>query len=125
MFRWSSTKRMVPAACLLTLGLSVSCSTENKKELSREPQIVYETIKDPIAEMCTDDSGARTEYINVPLVRFTGSNLELDGASMSATELLQWARREYTNGLGVYVRREVVVRHSKLTNRCDQQTGPE
>jgi hypothetical protein len=64
MFRWSSTRRMFPAACLLTLGLSVSCSTENKQELSREPQIVYETIKDPIAEMCTDDSGARTEYIN-------------------------------------------------------------
>lgn len=57
----------------------------------------YLPVANQVAEMCTDDTGSRTEYFNVPNVRFEGSRILLNGTTTSANDLLAWALKKYTN----------------------------
>ncbi len=58
---------------------------------------MLQPVQDPSSELCRDDTHNRTDYINVPLVRFVGSTIELNGAPSSEGELLDWAQKRYRN----------------------------
>jgi len=83
----------------------LNCSSKPSLETPPQIRVVFEPVSDPVRELCTDDSSHRTDYINVPLVRFAGSTMELNGVSLSEPELLDWVfsgsllsdceRREY------------------------------
>jgi len=47
--------------------------------------------------MCKDDTLRPTDHITVPFVRFAGSMIELNGAPSSEGELLDWAKKKYSN----------------------------
>jgi hypothetical protein len=85
------------STCILTLCLIPSCSPNPPLELSPQVRVVFQPVSDPVRELCTDDTLNRTDYINVPLVRFVGSTIELNGTPSSAGELLDWARKKYKN----------------------------
>lgn len=52
-------------------------------------------VKNPVRELCTDDTLSPTEWINVPLARFAHSSLELNGRTISEQRLVDWAERYY------------------------------
>jgi hypothetical protein len=58
---------------------------------------MFEEVQNPLRELCTDDTLSRTEYVNVPLVRMEGTKIALNGASVSAKDLLDWAQKKYKN----------------------------
>jgi hypothetical protein len=58
--------------------------------------VPYQAVANPIWEMCTDDTGSRTEYFNVPVVRFEGPRILLNGVTTSADDLLAWAQKRYS-----------------------------
>jgi hypothetical protein len=73
----------------------LSCSSRPPLETTPQVRVVFEPVTDPVRELCTDDSSHRTDYINVPLVRFIGSTMELNGVPSSERELLDWAQKKY------------------------------
>jgi len=81
--------------CVSTLYLTLNCSSKPSTEITPKAQVVFEPVTDPVRELCTDDSSHRTDYFNVPLVRFVGSTMELNGRPSSDRELLDWAQKRY------------------------------
>jgi len=73
----------------------LNCSSKPSIEIAPQAQVVFEPVTDPVRELCTDDSSHRTDYFNVPLVRFVGSAMELNGRPSSDRELLDWAQKKY------------------------------
>lgn len=80
--------------CVSAMSLMMSCST-NTPVSAPHSRIVFPTVPTPVLELCTDDTLSRTDYINVPIVRFAGSKIELNGAQWSEQELLEWAQGRY------------------------------
>lgn len=83
--------------CCLAPSVFIGCWKGTVTEGSQAPQVLYRPVTNPIAEMCTDDTESRTDYFNVPVIRFEGSRIELNGTSTSANDLLTWALKRYTN----------------------------
>lgn len=81
--------------CVSTLCVILNCSSKPSIEIAQQAQVVFEPVTAPARELCTDDSSHRTDYVNVPLVRFVGSSLELNGRPSSDRELLDWAQEKY------------------------------
>jgi hypothetical protein len=83
----------------LALCVTLGCSSKAPQEPSAQPQVqvVFQAVQDPALEMCRDDTLSPTDHFNVPLVRFVGSTIELNGAQSSETELLEWAQKKYKN----------------------------
>jgi hypothetical protein len=84
------------ASCLI-LSVVLGCRKEKALQESQQPKVTYRSVANPLLEMCTDDSESRTEYFNVPVVRFEGSAIRLNGKSTSANDLQDWAMRKYRN----------------------------
>ena len=99
MFRLRSNGRLVALylGCCLAFSVFTGCRKETVTEGSQAPRVLYRPVADPTAEMCTDDSESRTDYFNVPVIRFDGSRIELNGTSTTANDLLTWAVGRYTN----------------------------
>lgn len=57
-------------------GIVLGCWKKAAIERTQDAQIAYRPVLNPIGEMCTDDSESRTEYFNVPVVRFEGSGIQ-------------------------------------------------
>jgi hypothetical protein len=70
------------------------CSTKSP-ERAKQPSVTYVQVKNPVRELCTDDTLSPTEWINVPLARFARSSLELNGRNISEQGLADWAERYY------------------------------
>lgn len=81
----------------LALCFAASCSSNAPPVASRQVRVVFQPVRDPSSELCRDDTHNRTRYINVPFVRFVGSSIELNGVPSSEGELLDWAKKKYTN----------------------------
>jgi hypothetical protein len=84
-------------ACGFVSGVVTSCGKGTTTEGTQEVQVSYRPVANPITDMCTDDTLSRTDYFNVPVVRFEGSGIQLNGTPTSATDLLAWALKEYVN----------------------------
>jgi len=95
--RSASKLTAITTAFLIALGNVIGCRNENGTQGTAEVQVSYRAVQNPVSEMCTDDSESRTEYFNVPLVRFDGPRISLNGRPTSASELLAWAQAKYTN----------------------------
>jgi hypothetical protein len=52
-------------ACFLVFCVLLSCSKQSIAKGTREFQVPYRLVVDPLGEMCTDDTESRTEYFNV------------------------------------------------------------
>jgi hypothetical protein len=81
--------------CILVLCLMVGCSSRAPHEPSPQVQVVFQNVQDPALEMCRDDTISPMDHINVPVIRFVDSTIELNGAQSSETELLDWAQKRY------------------------------
>ena len=75
--------------------LMAGCSPKAPLVNSPKVRVVFETIQDPLQELCRDDTLGQIGYINVPLVRFARSTIELNGVASSERELLDWAQKRY------------------------------
>jgi hypothetical protein len=92
MSRLAGTRICISALCLLA-----GCSSKSKVEEHPRAKVMFQEVQNPQRELCTDDTLSRTEYINVPLVRLTGTTIALNGLSVSERELLDWAQKKYKN----------------------------
>jgi hypothetical protein len=81
----------------LALCFLAGCSSKAPLAAPPEVQVVFQPFQGPSSELCRDDTHNGTDYINVPLVRFVGSKIELNGAQSSEAELLDWAQKKYKN----------------------------
>ena len=77
--------------------LMLGCSSTPRLEIAPQVRVAFQPVPDPSRELCTDDTHNRTNYVNVPLVRFEGSTMELNGVPSSESKLLNWAREKYKN----------------------------
>jgi hypothetical protein len=75
----------------------IGCWKGANTQTAQVTQVPYRPVANPIAEMCTDDTESITDYFNVPVIRFEGPRIELNGTSTSANDLLTWALKRYTN----------------------------
>jgi hypothetical protein len=84
--------------CASVLCLMPACSERAPlSKVSPQVRVAFETVQNPAQELCTNDTLSRTDWVNVPLVRFAGSTIELNGALSSEHELLDWAQKKYRN----------------------------
>jgi hypothetical protein len=81
----------------VAFNVFIGCRKETISARSQAPQVLYRPVANPTAEMCTDDTESRTDYFNVPVIRFNASRIELNGASTTANDLLTWAVAKYAN----------------------------
>lgn len=95
--RSSSRLAAMAVASLLIPNVVLGCSKAGTRQEPRQPRLVYQSVANPVREMCTDDTESRTEYFNVPVVRFEGSIIRLNGLVTSANDLREWALRKYKN----------------------------
>jgi len=84
-------------ASFLISSVVLGCWKANTPRETQGAQVPYEFVANPVGEMCTDDTESRTEYFNVPVVRFEGSRIELNGTATSANDLREWALKKYAN----------------------------
>ena len=94
-FRWAATTGQ--ALGVLALCLVAGCSPKTPLAVHSQVHVVFQSVQDPSSELCRDDTHSRTDYIAVPLVRFVGSKIELNGGQSSEAELLDWAQKKYKN----------------------------
>jgi hypothetical protein len=92
----TTTLTALTFACCMVSGTATGCRQKTPIERTQEPQVPYQAVANPIWEMCTDDTGSRTEYFNVPVVRFEGPRILLNGVTTSADDLLAWAQKRYS-----------------------------
>lgn len=88
---------VIRALGLLALCSGAGCSPRTPLAPPAQDHVMLQPVQDPSSELCRDDTHNRTDYINVPLVRFVGSTIELNGAPSSEGELLDWAQKRYRN----------------------------
>jgi hypothetical protein len=86
---------LIFAYCLV-FGTVTGCRKETAIRRTQETRVPYLAVANPIREMYTDDSESRTEYFDVPVVRFEGPRILLNGVTTSANDLLTWAQKRYT-----------------------------
>jgi hypothetical protein len=81
---------LLGSICLITSCLLAGCARHPS------PGFTLEHVRDPIKELCTDDTFSRTAYINAPFVQFQDSAIRLNGAAASELQLKEWAQRKYS-----------------------------
>ena len=59
------------------------------------PHVSFIPVEDPISQLCTDDTLSRTEWFNVPVVRFSGTAIVLFGRTTTTHDLQEWAKDYY------------------------------
>lgn len=52
-------------------------------------------VNNPVREVCTDDTLSPTDYFNVPIARFAGASIELNGREVTPDGLYEWAQKHY------------------------------
>ena len=87
----ASTASIRVAALMIMVG----CSSKPLPEGRSQARVVFQSVQDPIRELCTDDTSHRTDYFTGLLVRFEASTIVLNGARSSAGDLLGWAQKKY------------------------------
>jgi hypothetical protein len=85
---------------LLALSLLVSLGNTGCRKVkivqeTPRARVAYTAITNPVEELCTDDSGSRTGYFSVHLVRIAGSRIWLDGTAITSEALRQWTVQTY------------------------------
>jgi hypothetical protein len=92
----ATTLTALTFAYFLISSTVTGCRKETVIKKAQETQVPYQAVANPIGEMCTDDSESRTEYFDVPVVRFEGPRILLNGVTTSANDLLAWAQKRCT-----------------------------
>jgi hypothetical protein len=72
----STASIRVAALCMIMVG----CSSKTLPEGRSQARVVFQSVQDPIRELCTDDTSHRSDYFTGPLVRFEASTIVLKGA---------------------------------------------
>lgn len=86
----------VVCCCLSALFLMPGCS-QPAGVSAAQVRLVYQQVQDPVRELCTDDTMSITQYVNVPLVRFVGTTINLNGNAVSQEQLVTWTEHNYRN----------------------------
>jgi hypothetical protein len=86
--------------CVLAVCFWAGCSSKSAVPISKtspvaRQRISFIPVKDPVRELCTDDTLSRTEWINVPVVRFSGTAINLLGHTATPKDLQDWAMKYY------------------------------
>lgn len=87
--------------CVLAACFAAACSSKPPVQTRQQPTTpaavtaFFVQVQDPTRELCTDDTLSSTEWVNVPLVRFSGSAISLNGRSTSEQQLSSWAETYY------------------------------
>lgn len=97
-------KRKIPLAlCGLVVCLWDGCSSKSSSSSSPATtpnpplHVSFLPVENPVNVMCTDDTLTRTEWFNVPVVRFSGSTIKIFGRTVTTQELQDWATKYYYN----------------------------
>ena len=59
------------------------------------PHVSFIPVEDPVSQLCTDDTRSRTEWFNVPVVRFSGAAIDLFGRTATTKNLQDWGMKYY------------------------------
>ena len=91
---------MTLTICALAVCLWTGCHSKpalpSDKTGSMTPlDVSFIPVDDPVSEMCYDDTHSRTEWFNVPNVRFSGNAIVLNGRTTTANDLREWAKKYY------------------------------
>lgn len=81
------------SALAAALCAALGCSSKPSPQTKR--QVTFQSVQDPVHELCMDDTLHRTDYFTVPDVRFEHSTLTLNGSPLSQDGLLDWANKKY------------------------------
>lgn len=52
-------------------------------------------VENPVRELCTDDTLSQTEWFNHPVVRFSGTAIDLNARAVTTKELHDWASKYF------------------------------
>jgi len=87
--------RIIPVLVVALCAVD-GCSPKPSAEAQPQVWVTFQSVQDPIHELCIDDTYHRTHYFTGPLVRFEHSTIKLNGSPSSAEKLLDWAEERYT-----------------------------
>jgi hypothetical protein len=85
----------VISALIAALCIVLGCSQKPSPEAQPQARVTFQSVQDPVHELCMDDTLHRTDYFTGPIVRFEHSTIVLNGSPSSAEELLDWAKKKY------------------------------
>jgi hypothetical protein len=93
---FGSTREVILVASLFATLISAGCrkvyDPAKKPQMS---QVAFLVVTNPVRELCTDDTGSKTDYFNVHLVRFENLRIWLDGKTTTADSLRKWTLQTY------------------------------
>jgi len=86
--------------CGLGLLFSSGCSSKPsvpapQQHLAAPLHALFIPVENPVGEMCRDDTFSLTEWFNVPVARFAGTAINLNGRDVTADGLYGWAEKYY------------------------------
>jgi hypothetical protein len=92
--------RMSLIMCALAVCFQGGCQSKPPLQTATTSPIAplhvsFIPVEDPICQLCTDDTLSRTEWFNVPVVRFSGGAIDLFGRTTTARDLQDWAKEYY------------------------------
>ena len=92
--------KMLHIVCALAVCYSGGCQSKSTLQTANTnplapPHVTFIPVKDPISQLCTDDTMSRTDWFNVPYVRLSGTAIELFGRTTTAHDLQDWAKEYY------------------------------
>lgn len=90
----------MPLICALTVCFWGGCQSKPELQSAKmspiaPPHVSFIPVEDPISQLCTDDTMSRTEWFNVPVVRFSGAAIDLFGRTTTPHDLQEWAKKYY------------------------------
>ena len=78
-------------------GCSPKSSAPTEKTNATAPlQVSFIPVENPVSKgLCNDDTLSPTEYFNAPVVRFSGTAIDLFGRPVKPKDLQDWAMKYY------------------------------
>ncbi len=86
--------------CALAVCFWGGCQSKSALQTAKTSPIAplhvsFIPVEDPISQLCTDDTLSQTEWFNVPVVRFSGTAIDLFGRTTTTHDLQHWAKKYY------------------------------
>ena len=82
-------------AAYLCCGCSPKSQPAPKASSIAEVHVSFIPVKDPVIQLCTDDTLSRTDYFNAPVAKFSGTTIDLFGRTATTKDLEEWAAKYY------------------------------